>query len=96
MALVIKAVTMRNEFQDELYSWLRFIGRRILEGLALTAWCFLAWAFHEYIVKKFPLDNKAELTVHISEYILNAAAIIQLIRLLFSRRRRAMATPWWR
>lgn len=87
---------LNKPYHDELYDWLRFIGRRILEWVALAAWCFMAWALHEYVLKKFPLDDMAELTVHASEYMLDAAAVIQLLRLLFLRRDRTTTTPWWR
>ena len=82
--------------QSELYGWLRFIGRRIMELVALAAWCLGVWAFHVYIVKNFPLDSKSEVAVQISECMLDVAAILQLVKLLFFHHNRKSTTPWWR
>lgn len=82
--------------ENELFGWLAFIGRRLIELIALSTWCLTAWAFHEFVVKLFPLDDGAtELVVRISECVLNAAALMQLIKLLFFRGKRATTPPWW-
>lgn len=90
---------MDRRDKDDLFIFIRLIGKRILEVGLLASWCVMAWALDEYVFKKFPLEGIQKLMITSSEVMLDASILYQLIRFLFFRRDRysnSPYTPWWR
>ena len=81
---------------DELWEWLGFISKLILECVCIAAWIVMTWWLHGYLAQTFPLHGIPELMLDALEIIFYLATLYHLIKLLFLPRKKHQNPNWWR
>jgi hypothetical protein len=68
---------------DDFKHFARLMLHALMQGLLLTIWIISAWATDNYVLGHFPLEGMSLVSFRCLEFMLHAATLRVVIRLIF-------------